>query len=93
MLDKAGADVSNIDASDTSKYADADGNTNVYAVWAQDRNGNKTADYLESYGLTYAGNARDSGTINNLPSDNTIYIPQDEVNPVSYTHLTLPTIA
>ena len=80
MLDKAGADVSNIDASDTSKYADADGNTNVYAVWAQDRNGNKTADYLESYGLTYAGNARDSGTINNLPSDNTIYIPQDEVN-------------
>ena len=79
MLDKAGADVS-IDASDTSKYADADGNTNVYAVWAQDRNGNKTADYLESYGLTYAGNARDSGTINNLPSDNTIYIPQDEVN-------------
>ncbi|MEI3306957.1 MAG: S-layer homology domain-containing protein [Dysosmobacter sp.] len=59
--------------------ADADGNTNVYAVWAADRNGNKTADYLEEYTLTYDGNARQNGTVNGTPTDNTIYIPGDKV--------------
>lgn len=59
--------------------ADADGNTNVYAVWAADRNGNKTADYLEEYTLTYYGNAQQSGTVTQLPTDTSIHIPGDEV--------------
>lgn len=59
--------------------ADADGNTNVYAVWAADRNGNKTADYLEEYTLTYDGNAQQSGTVTQLPTDTSIHIPGDEV--------------
>lgn len=59
--------------------ADDDGNTNVYAVWAADRNGNKTADYLEEYTLTYDGNAQQGGTISNVPTDSKIYIPGDEV--------------
>ncbi|WP_159060079.1 InlB B-repeat-containing protein [Collinsella provencensis] len=59
--------------------ADDDGNTNVYAVWAADRNGNKTADYLEEYTLTYDGNAQQGGTVTNLPTDTDIHIPGDEV--------------
>lgn len=59
--------------------ADADGNTNVYAVWAADRNGNKTADYLEEYTLTYDGNAQQGGTVTNLPTDTNIHIPKDVV--------------
>lgn len=59
--------------------ADADGNTNVYAVWAADRNGNKTADYLEEYTLTYDGNAQQGGTVTNLPTDPNIHIPKDVV--------------
>jgi len=59
--------------------ADDDGNTNVYAVWAADRNGNKTADYLEEYTLAYDGNAQQGGTVSNVPTDSKIYIPGDEV--------------
>lgn len=59
--------------------ADDDGNTNVYAVWAADRNGNKTADYLEEYTLSYDGNAQQGGTVTNLPTDTDIHIPGDEV--------------
>ena len=59
--------------------ADDDGNTNVYAVWAADRNGNKTADYLEEYTLTYDGNAQQGGTVTSLPTDTDIHIPGDEV--------------
>ena len=59
--------------------ADADGNTNVYAVWAADRNGNKTADYLEEYTLTYDGNAQQGGTVGTVPTDSNIYIPGDKV--------------
>ena len=59
--------------------ADADGNTNVYAVWAADRNGNKTADYLEEYTLTYDSNAQQGGTVTSLPTDADIHIPGDEV--------------
>lgn len=58
--------------------ADADGNTNVYAVWAADRNGNKTADYLEEFTLTYDSNAQESGTVSAVPTDNKIYIPGDK---------------
>lgn len=58
--------------------ADDDGNTNVYAVWAADRNGNKTADYLEEYKLTYDGNPQKSGTVSAAPTDNNIYIPKDK---------------
>ena len=58
--------------------ADDDGNTNVYAVWAADRNGNKTADYLEEYTLTYDGNAQQGGTVSTVPTDNNIYIPGDK---------------
>lgn len=58
--------------------ADADGNTNVYAVWAADRNGNKTADYLEEYTLTYDSNAQQGGTVSAAPTDNNIYIPGDK---------------
>lgn len=78
MLEKPGGDVSAEEAKDTSKYADADGNTNVYAVWAADRNGNKTADYLEEYTLAYDGNAQQGGTVSNVPTDNNIYIPGDK---------------
>lgn len=59
--------------------ADDDGNTNVYAVWAADRNGNKTADYLEEYTLTYESNAQQSGTVTKLPTDTNIHLPGDEV--------------
>lgn len=59
--------------------ADADGNTNVYAVWAADRNGNKTADYLEERTLTYDGNAQQGGTVSDVPTDNNIYLPSDKV--------------
>lgn len=59
--------------------ADDDGNTNVYAVWAADRNGNKTADYLEEYTLTYDDNAQQGGTVKSLPTDTDIHIPGDEV--------------
>lgn len=59
--------------------ADDDGNTNVYAVWAADRNGNKTADYLEEYTLTYDGNAQQGGTVGTVPTDSNIYIPGDKV--------------
>ena len=59
--------------------ADDDGNTNVYAVWAADRNGNKTADYLEEYTLAYDGNAQQGGTVTSLPTDTDIHIPGDEV--------------
>lgn len=76
MLAKAPADA--VDPTDTSLYADADGNTNVYAVWAADRNGNKTADYLEEYTLTYNGNAQQGGTVSAAPTDNNIYIPGDK---------------
>lgn len=79
MLEKPGGDVSAEEAKDTSKYADADGNTNVYAVWAADRNGNKTADYLEEYTLTYDGNAQQGGTVTSLPTDTDIHIPKDVV--------------
>lgn len=79
MLAKPGNGVSAEDAKDTSKYADDDGNTNVYAVWAADSNRNGTADYLEEHTLTYDGNARQNGTVNGTPTDNTIYIPGDKV--------------
>ena len=79
MLAKSGDAVSDEDAKDTSKYADDDGNTNVYAVWAADRNGNQTADYLEEHTLTYDGNAQQGGTVTKLPTDTNIHIPGDEV--------------
>ena len=79
MLAKPGDAVSDEDAKDTSKYADDDGNTNVYAVWAADRNGNNTADYLEEYKLTYDGNPQKSGTVTKMPTDTNIHIPGDEV--------------
>lgn len=69
-MEKAKADGGNVDD---------DGNTNVYAVWAADRNGNKTADYLEEYTLAYDGNAQQGGTVSNVPTDSKIYIPGDEV--------------
>lgn len=59
--------------------ADDDGNTNVYAVWAADRNGNETADYLEEYKLTYESNAQQGGAVTNLPTDTDIHLPGDEV--------------
>ena len=59
--------------------ADVDGNTNVYAVWAADRNGNGMADYLEEHTLTYDGNAQQGGTVDNVPTDTSIYIPKDTV--------------
>ena len=79
MLAKPGDAVSDEDAKDTSKYADDDGNTNVYAVWAADRNGNKTADYLEEYTLTYDSNAQQGGTVTKLPTDTDIHLPGDEI--------------
>lgn len=78
MLEKPGNDVSAEDAKDTSKYADTDGNTNVYAVWAADRNDNKKADYLEEYTLTYNGNAQQGGIVKSLPTDTDIHIPGDK---------------
>lgn len=76
MLDKAPAGT---DSADTSKYADGDGNTNVYAVWAADRNGNKVADYLEEHKLSYDGNAQQGGTVSDVTTDNSIYLPSDKV--------------
>lgn len=76
MLDKAPA---GNDSADTSKYADGDGNTNVYAVWAADRNGNKVADYLEEHKLSYDGNAQQGGTVSDVTTDNSIYLPSDKV--------------
>lgn len=88
MLATPGNGVSAEDAKDTSKYADTDGNTNVYAVWAADRNGNNVADYLEEYTLTYDGNAQQGGTVTSLPTDTDIHIPNDKVtlNTTKPTH-------
>ena len=58
--------------------ADTDGNTNVYAVWAANRNGNETADYLEEHTLTYDGNAQQRGTVSGSPTDSGVYIPGDK---------------
>lgn len=79
MLSKPGVDVSADGAKDTSKYADADGNTNVYAVWAADRNGNKVADYEEEYQLSYDANARDGDTVGTMPVNSGEHIPSDKV--------------
>ncbi|WP_300747522.1 InlB B-repeat-containing protein [uncultured Dubosiella sp.] len=65
MLDKKPTETT---GSDDTQYADNNGNTNVYAVWAADRNKNKIADYLEERTLTYEGNAQNKGTVDNLPS-------------------------
>lgn len=78
MLEKAPGGTSDVDAADTGRYADLDGNTNVYAVWVADRNGNGTGDYLEERRITYRGNARDGGVVANVPADANIYIPQDK---------------
>ena len=59
--------------------ADDDGNTNVYAVWAADRNGNNVEDYLEEYTLTYDGNAQEGGTVTKMPTDTDIHLPGDEI--------------
>ena len=64
MLDKEPTETTE---SDDTQYADDDGNTNVYAVWAADRNGNRVADYLEERTLTYEGNAIE-GNVLDLPS-------------------------
>ena len=58
--------------------ADTDGNTNVYAVWAADRNGNETADYLEEHKLIYDGNAQQGGTVSGSPTGSGGYIPGDK---------------
>lgn len=86
LLEKPGTDVPpEGDAKDTSNYADADGNTNVYAVWAADRNNNKIADYLEERKLTYDGNAQQEGRVGHLPpevtqtTDHTPLLPKDPV--------------
>ena len=78
LLVKPGPDVSAEEAKDTGKYADADGNTNVYAVWAADRNKNKTADYLEEHGLAYADNAI-SGNVTGMPAASVGHISKDTV--------------
>ncbi len=59
--------------------ADNDGNTNVYAVWAADRNNNKVADYEEECKLIYNGNPQQSGQVNNVPQDATPHLPNDKV--------------
>ena len=58
---------------------DNDGNTNVYAVWAADRNNNKVADYEEECKLIYNGNPQQSGQVNNVPQDATPHLPNDKV--------------
>ena len=80
MLAKPGADVSPDDAQNTSLYADADGNTNVYAVWAADRNGNITPDYREERTLTYDGNGQ-GGTVENVPARETLNESGDPLIP------------
>ena len=72
MLAMPGADGHEADAKDTSPYADADGNTNVYAVWAADRNGNKTPDYQEERTLSYDGNAQQGGSVTGVPGQETL---------------------
>lgn len=73
----------------TGPYADEDGNTNVYAVWAADRNKNGKPDYEEERTLTYDGNAM-KGEVTSVPApvtkttDNKPLIPNDEV-PLSTT--------
>lgn len=95
LLEKPGTDVPpEDDAKDTSNYADADGNTNVYAVWAADRNNNEIADYLEECELVYDGNAQSSGTVESLPdkvtqtTDSEPLLPDDKV---TLTNIPTPT--
>ena len=60
-------------------YADEDGNTNVYAVWAADANNNQTADYTEECHLIYNDNKRDANaTVKNVPTDSNIYLPDKD---------------
>ena len=50
-------------------------NVTVYAAWGLDTNGNEIPDVKEDkYNLTYNGNARDNGTVDGVPTDNSNYI-------------------
>lgn len=52
----------------------------LYAVWAQDNNGNGIADFYEkSLTIHYEGNAQNQGVLNNMPSDSTNHIVGETV--------------
>lgn len=51
----------------------------LYAVWAEDRNGNGVADYAEPIRIIYNGNAQEGGTVSSEPIDGNSYIPGDKV--------------
>ena len=53
-------------------------NVTLYAVWAEDRNGNNQADYTETLSqLLYSENALNDGIVQNMPKDINKYLPKE----------------
>ena len=54
-------------------------NVTLYAVWAEDRNGNNQADYTEALSqLLYSENAFNDGIVQNMPKDINKYLPKEK---------------
>lgn len=54
-------------------------NVTLYAVWAEDRNGNNQADYTETLSqLLYSENALNDGIVQNMPKDINKYLPKEK---------------
>lgn len=54
-------------------------NVTLYAVWAEDRNGNNQADYTEALSqLLYSANALNDGIVQNMPKDINKYLPKEK---------------
>lgn len=54
-------------------------NVTLYAVWAEDRNGNNQADYTEALSqLLYSENALNDGIVQNTPKDINKYLPKEK---------------
>ncbi|MFQ7403042.1 MAG: InlB B-repeat-containing protein [[Clostridium] innocuum] len=54
-------------------------NVTLYAVWAEDRNGNNQADYTEALSqLLYSENALNDGIVQNMPKDINKYLPKEK---------------
>ncbi len=73
------ADYDNLKASIFTQVEMKAQDNDVYAVWAEDRNGNGVADYTEQVKVVYNGNALQGGSATKVPSDNDSHIPGDKV--------------
>ncbi len=54
--------------------------TTLYAVWAEDRDGNGKADYEQFVTVTYRGNAKSGGSVENMPNPPVLRVPFSDRN-------------